>query len=843
MWEGWDAVVGDGRTGACSTILRAMRKGLFLPVALALVAFCSTSARLPDSVLAREAAAATDPVGNPQPASTLLAPGTTALDLSVASATATDCAWSIGTAKAYAQMTPFSSGAGSVSHNTRVTGLDPSPAVLNHVYVRCASNPSFALALEYRGLGRVNPSFPRTGSLWGWGDFWNKSLAHLARTDLWVAYGDVNEQRVRKLRKLNPNVLILNSINAVEAYGLPEDYYLHDIHGKKIEVWPGSYRLNLTKPYVADYQAHTAYNLLLKNHLICDGMFFDNVMTTQSWQDKDIYGNPFQVDANEDGVKDDPTAFDAAWKAGVFREIREFRRLMPHAIVSGHSMNIAEPGIAKLFNGLSIGFRTADVLEHELSFDSLLEEYRGWMSESLTPRVTMFEASPPDQIAYGYGYLPWKSTPRSTLEFARTLYPYMRFGLGLTLLGDGYFSYEFGDNWHGNDWWYDELDFNLGRPRGAARAIKVGPRVKEKLLPGGAFERGKLEQASWGFWTDSENGYRASARIDRTSPGAGKASARVDVSAAAGVDWRVALYSDSASVKKKKSYDITFRARASEARPLSVMIQKGSPDWRQYGESYSFNLTPHWKRYRVSFESSGTDSKARVEFMAGATTGSVWIDDVRFFPHRKVVYRREFSRGLVLLNPNRQAQRIATGRGWRRLKGSQAPRWELMADDSQAGFTASKKAKVEALNSGYRAASGPFFHSWKRTIHLLPARSSASWRLTIPGANVYSIDAWWPAAPAAKGWSRTARYEVLVDGKRVASRKLNQSRGGDRWHRVARLRLPAGKHTVVRLVCAGSRACAADALYLRSKARYNDGSIAKRVVLAPMDAIVLRRAR
>jgi len=34
----------------------------------------------------------------------------------------------------------------------------------------------------------------------------------------------------------------------------------------------------------------------------------------------------------------------------------------------------------------------------------------------------------------------------------------------------------------------------------------------------------------------------------------------------------------------------------------------------------------------------------------------------------------------------------------------------------------------------------------------------------------------------------------------------------------------------------------ADALYLRSKSRYNDGSIAKAVVLAPMDANVLRRA-
>ena len=41
----------------------------------------------------------------------------------------------------------------------------------------------------------------------------------------------------------------------------------------------------------------------------------------------------------------------------------------------------------------------------------------------------MFEASPPDQIAYGYDYSPLEKIPASTLEFARTLYPYMRFGL------------------------------------------------------------------------------------------------------------------------------------------------------------------------------------------------------------------------------------------------------------------------------------------------------------------------------------------------------------------------------------------------------------------------------
>ena len=59
---------------------------------------------------------------------------------------------------------------------------------------------------------------------------------------------------------------------------------VRDTTGKKIEVWPGSYRLNLTRPEVAEYQAHYACQRMLANQLMYDGCFFDNFMTTQSWQ-------------------------------------------------------------------------------------------------------------------------------------------------------------------------------------------------------------------------------------------------------------------------------------------------------------------------------------------------------------------------------------------------------------------------------------------------------------------------------------------------------------------------------------------------------------------------------
>ncbi len=66
---------------------------------------------------------------------------------------------------------------------------------------------------------------------------------------------------------------------------MPDDYFLRDTTGRKIEVWPGTFRLNLTRPEVAEYQAHYAYQQMLKSGLMVDGCFFDNFMTLAALAD------------------------------------------------------------------------------------------------------------------------------------------------------------------------------------------------------------------------------------------------------------------------------------------------------------------------------------------------------------------------------------------------------------------------------------------------------------------------------------------------------------------------------------------------------------------------------
>ena len=777
-------------------------------------------------------------IANPQPPSTLLPPGTTTLSLTVQSSENTSCAYSIGADRPYDEMIPFDQGARSTIHQTMLRNLDPDPNVVNNVYVRCASQPDYLLQLKYRSLSQANPSYPRTGNLWGWWDFFDKGLPYMARIDLWLGAAHATADDIRELRRLNPNVRILTDINAVDNANLPDDYYLKDIYGNRLEVWPNSFRLNLTKLYVAEYQAQYAYQQMLDNDLMFDGVFFDNVFTTQSWRKYDIHGNRFLVDADENGVEDDPDVFDAAWKVGVFHEMETFRASMPNAIVSGHGMKIDEPGIADIFNGISIGHRTADVLESEIIFADLWDEYHAWHKLARQPLVTMVESSPPDQIAYGYDYSPWDKIPASTLEFARTYYPYVRFGLALTLMNDGYFAHEFGDTWHGNDWWYDELNSELGYPLGPAERVDLGGPPGEDQIVNGGFEDAISDP--WYFLVNETEGNIATISRDTMDKAVGAASARIDVTTASGVERHIKLAQFNRSLNQGVIYDMDFWAKSDIQRSITLSAQKGSPDWRGYGLWQHISIDTDWRKYQVSFAANETANDARIQFLFGETSGTVWLDDVSMTVRPPDVYQRKFTNGMVLLNGSQEQQEITIGSGYRRLLGQQAPRYEAILDDGEASFSTSGTWTSVKYDSGELQVTGPFFHCWKETCHERSgSQGEARWDLEIQAADTYTITAWWPAAPQADNWNQNVIYEVVVGEQVVASETFDQRSGGDEWHFVAEVPLSPNNINYVRMYCQGEAPCLADALHLRSRARYNDGSSAEKVTLQPLDGIIL----
>ena len=775
------------------------------------------------------------PIANPQPPSTLLPVGATSVALTVQTATNTTCAYAVGQPLPYGQMTPFTSGAGSQSQSAAINGLNPDPNFVNDVYVRCAANPDYLLHLQYRALSDANPPYPRKGNLWGWGLWLSNGLPYMSKVDLWLGATPSASQAVT-LRQLNPHLRILTSINAVENTGLPDDYYLKDIYGNRIEVWPGSYRLNLTKSYVADYQAQFAYQTVLNTGLMADGVFFDNVFTTQSWQTHDIYGNLVQIDANGDGIPDDPATLDAAWRAGVLREVQTFRQLMPNAIISGHAMDITDPAIAALFNGISIGFHTSDVLEGRMAFSTLFTMYNDWLGLAVPPPNTMIESSPMQWISYGYGYSPLTAIPASTLEFAQNYYPYVRFGLALTLLNNGFFAHEFGDTYHGNNWWYDELNYNLGYPLGPARLVSLPGPTATNLIVNGGFENPLSD--SWTSWAAA--GCTAAFLQQTSNAAVGNACARIDVSQTTGLDWNIELAQYNRPLVQGVNYDDTFWARADSNRYISVSSQKGSPNWDNYGLYQQVWITTNWQQYTVTFTAGATVSDARLQFFLGASTGSVWLDDVHLTQSPPQIFRRDFNYGSVLLNATPNVQNVTLGPGFHRLTGPQAPMYEMIIDDQDPAFSTLGNWTNVACDSGFETVNGPYYHAWAGSMHqLVGAGGEADWQLSVPADDTYTISAWWPAAPQAGNWTTQAGFQVVAGGVVVASTNADQTTGGDQWHDLATVQLFATNAAHVRLT-SPQGVCVADALHVCSLSRYNNGQPASTVRLQPMDGIVLQ---
>jgi len=782
---------------------------------------------------------------NASPPSTLLPAGATTLAFTVNTNQAAQCRYAVGQALAYEAMTPFDSGQGSSVHGVTFTGLNPDTTQVNEIYVRCDAVPDQVLHLRYRALPSANPSFPRKGNLWGsWQVLQNGGIDHCKRIDLWQGAG-FSEAQVAQLRALNPDVLVLDSINTIEhtdaeQLNIPDSYWLKDTSGKRIEVWNGAYRLNITRPEVAKYQAQFAYQRLLDMNLCMDGMFFDNFMTSQSWVTQDMWGNPVQIDADRDGLPDAPAALDAAWRAGVFAELEAWRQLMPYAYTTGHLQDSTSADTQAIFNGNSIGFSAPGAKDGSRTFPDLWNAYNSWWLSGRQPVITMIESGPPFEIGYGYGYQPFNDIPAATLEFARTFYPYMRWGLGVTLMNDGYFAQELGDTWHGNDWWYDELDYDLGYPTGPARRLDLGTTPSTDWIINGGFEQAL--SPTWTSWVNTSVGAAATFSRDTSQVAAGGASCRVDVgNIGQGMDWHIALMQMNVPVSKGTSYDLSFKVRSDTPHPFSVAIQKGAPDWHGYGLSKALTATgPTWQSFSVTFEATDTASDGRLSFNVGAKTGTLWIDDVKLMQHPPDLFRRDFDHGAVLLNATKMRQSLPVTGQYRRLTGEQAPRYQYVVDDAEAGFSPGAWTAA-SYDSGQWVALGPWFHDWGSGCHQSSSTTEpATWDLGLRSDDTYSLDAWWPAAPTASTWSSQVRYEVVVNGQVIDSKIFDQTQGGDQWHRIATVTLVASAGAQVRITNLQDKPAIADAILVQSTARYNDGSDASSVDLEPMDAIVMQ---
>ena len=806
-------------------------------------------------MLAPAMAAAAPPafsITNLAPASNLLAPGTDRVTVSFDTSEATTCGWSLTYGTPLSAMTPFEQQP-ATSHQGLVTGLSTDTRVFNTVYILCAADPSQTAYLQYRDVPARDGSFPRIGSIWSGGYVWATAPSQAEKIQLFLgAYIDV--AGTVAIRNAEPSVIVMPSFNATSqtdpSQVFPDDYYLKDVNGNKIQNWPtpDNYLLNLTKPEVATYLANQAYQYLVDTGLAYDGIFWDNVFTSISWYTTDVFGNPVKIDANGDGLPDDPATLDAAWRAGIELEFQTFRQLAPYAYMSGHlGQAPPDPSELPVFNGDSLVFDAVNVQEGVMPFSALWETYNDWFNAGKQPAITMVQSSPPNQISYGYGFDPQQAMLPSTLAFAPSWYPNVRFGLALALMNDGFFTFDGGDTGPAVNWWYDEYDFALGVPTGPYTRLSSGS--GPNLVPNGGFEQG-LD--GWYLWVDDDGQAAATAATDSQVVAEGNQSVQIRITSAATADWHINLSEGNLPFTARSNYQLRFWARANVPATISVLVQGGPPDYPNYGLYTQVNLTTSWQLYTLSFQAPVTANDGTVEFNVGQAAADIWIDGVQITASPADVYRRDFTKGTVLLNGTNSPQTIAPGAGFRRFTGTQAPRHQYIVDDSSAGFTATGAWYSATYNSGGGTAggetvNGPYYHAWGTTCHELASGSgNAVWNLGITEDGTYTLEAWLPAAPSAGTWSKNAVYDVLANGAVIFSTTLDQSSAaaGDQWHMIAPgLHLTAASAPALRVSNGGSGPLIADAVYVYSAALYNDGSAAPSVTLAPMDGILLQRTQ
>ncbi len=205
--------------------------------------------------------------------------------------------------------------------------------------------------------------------------------------------------------------------------------------------WPGSWMLNIT-PYCPTDSAGNTWESYLATTAAAqlssgpwDGIFFDSVGSS-GW----AFLDDGQLDANNDNVADGgegPSG--TGWATGETSLFSNTRARIGSAILVGNGDNY--PGASsgeelEAFPGRQGGAVAGLALYQSLAGPSSSEPYT---------------IANPD-------------TGNTGTQDLQT----MRFNLGIALMGNGYYAYDYGDQMHGQTWWYDEYDDGAGSSLPAA---------------------------------------------------------------------------------------------------------------------------------------------------------------------------------------------------------------------------------------------------------------------------------------------------------------------------------------------------------------------------------------
>lgn len=693
---------------------------------------------------------------------------------------------------------------------------------------------------------QLGSSYPRLAYMWGTSESVS-GAGFFAGYDLFIPYElrDPGEQ-MATIRKANPGTRILLTLGATYAWpGLdplatewwnskPGDpgynCLLRDSHGVilLVKYW-GHPIFNMTVPYcrqliiernIAGFQSQQSGD----GAPLYDGLFWDLLHGTISWLSDDI-------DSNLDGRPDNPDTTDAAYRAGVEDFLVQVRSAFPSAIFVG---NEATQDYDRWINGRLFEWQLSALLDGNESFtwDDTINDYNDWTRTGHSPRMT-FIATRPEAI-YEEKH-PFQSPPELPVAMqmeAVSSYQRMRYGLTTALMGDGLFWYDTRIEISGV-WWYDEFGAPVGEPAstlpprgylgwptGEPRLLVNRLETPDQVMNGG-FEDGL---AGWWPWVNEEAGAAATIDVEPTSGISGTAAVHVSVANPA-EPWDVQLQQFEKTTVAGTSYTLSFWARSEVTRTLSARIAQHAPPGTDYGFSVHTTVTPQWQHFHLTDVPSVTANDGEIELHLGVDAGELWLDDIQFQAGAIGVWARPFQKGLAVINTTKSMQSVPLPGIFCKLKGNQAPLFQVRVDDEEAAASAgwdTLDATVDQFGKIVWVASG----GTGVTMTYSPA---------LAHQGTYEVLTWVaPNAAQSSAVSVTIRH---AQGE--AAVLLDEATGDIGWRSLGKYTFDIGRTGSATLAATGSGSVVADAFKWVSTARYNDGSQVSWLTLEPQDGMIL----
>ncbi|MBU4360566.1 DUF362 domain-containing protein, partial [Patescibacteria group bacterium] len=303
--------------------------------------------------------------------------------------------------------------------------------------------------------------YPRTGAL-----HWESSSSDWdSNFDLLIIpRGKYVEDYVKKVKAKNPHIIILPTCDINQGECLrDEEWKIRKSDGSTIKIYGGgSDWVDYTDfaPQLSQYD-NKRFNEYIGTAMargvdlnIVDGFATDGFWITGWSPESD------DIDIDRNGIND-YSEHNKWWvqeqiKTGALHAMENIKNAL-----SEDKYFFLNPGFSFKLEGVQ--YRNGQYLEHykgpytHVSSFSLLEDYQEFMKKARKPHLFMLDASPG----------------------GKENYQGIRFMLGITLLGDGYFSNDDIYNHHGVNW-YDEMSLNIGYP---TEVGQTGPQDDARLVP------------------------------------------------------------------------------------------------------------------------------------------------------------------------------------------------------------------------------------------------------------------------------------------------------------------------------------------------------------------------